>query len=73
LELVWGWLEIYLGLICALLKIGSRFNESLFGGGFRLYFKIVGALLGVSLSFYFRLVNVFLLKSVQHLFMIDLK
>ena len=30
LELVWGWLEIYLGLICGLLRIGSRFNESLF-------------------------------------------
>jgi hypothetical protein len=29
--LVWGWLEIYLGLNCGLLRIGSRFNEGLFG------------------------------------------
>ena len=60
LELVWGWLEIYLRLICGLLKIGSRFNENLCEGGFKLYFKIVDALLKVSLSFSFRLVKVFL-------------
>ena len=58
--LVWGWLEIYLRLICGLLKISSRFNENLCEGGFKLYFKIVGALLKVSLSFSFRLVKVFL-------------
>ena len=32
LELVWGWLEIYLGLICRLLRVGSRFSETLFEG-----------------------------------------
>jgi hypothetical protein len=74
--LVWGWLEIYLGLICGLLRIGSRFNENLFDGGFRFYFKIVGALLRVSLSLFFRLVRVFLkgrFNMVQHLFVVDLK
>ena len=47
-------------VMCCLFLTGSKFNESLFEGGSRLYFKIVGALLRVSLSFYFRLAKVFL-------------
>ena len=39
-----------------------------------MYFKIVGALLRVSLSFYFRLVkDFFSVELVQHLCMVDLK
>ena len=40
-----------------------------------MYFKIVGALLRVSLSFNFKLVKVFFfsVELVQHLFMVDLK
>ena len=64
LELVWGWLEIYLGLMCGLLRVGSRFSESsiwwFFTVGFGLHFKIVGALLRVGLSFHLRLVKGFL-------------
>ena len=70
LELVWGWLEIYLGLICGLLRIGSRLRDNLFGGGFRLYFKIGGALLRVSLSFYFRLVRFFFKSRFNVLWLI---
>jgi hypothetical protein len=52
--LVWGWLEIYVGLIRGLMRVGSMFSEKFIWGffavGFRLYFKIVGALLRVYLS-----------------------
>jgi len=58
--LVWGWLEIYFGLICGLLRVGSRFSVRLFGVVSGCISKIVGALLRVSLSCYFRLANVFL-------------
>ena len=45
LELVWGWLEIYLGLICGLLRVGSKFSESLFDGSLLLVSGCISNLL----------------------------
>ena len=59
-----SWLETYLGLICFFLRIGSKFNENLFKGGFRLYFNFTKG----QFIFLFQVGQGFSLELVQHLF-----
>lgn len=48
--------KTYLRLICGVLRVGLRFSVIFFYGsfdvGFKLYFKLAGALLRAGLSFY---------------------